>query len=250
VRQFDAHGVLQAAWYVGQAKNCVLLSVVTQTLLHTCPPFPSLLCCRKNEARVATLRGHEQEVCGLKWSPNGTQLASGGNDNLLCIWSAGFQQQHRLAAHQAAVKALAWCPWQSNLLASGGGTADRCIRFWNTATGSQLNSIDTGSQVCSLAWSRHERELLSSHGYSKNQLCLWRYPSLTKVAELTGHTARVLHMATSPDGSSVVTAGADETLRFWRAFGDAPGATKAVDAKFAGAAAAPASALQRTAVIR
>ena len=32
--------------------------------------------------------GHEQEVCGLKWSPSGTQLASGGNDNLLHVWSA------------------------------------------------------------------------------------------------------------------------------------------------------------------
>jgi WD40 repeat protein len=84
---------------------------------------------RKNEACVATLRSHEQEVCGLKWSPSGTQLASGGNDNMLCIWSAGFELQHKIAAHQAAVKALAWCPFQSNLLASGGGTADRCIRW-------------------------------------------------------------------------------------------------------------------------
>ena len=37
---------------------------------------------------MGVLRGHEQEVCGLKWSPSGTQLASGGNDNLLHIWSA------------------------------------------------------------------------------------------------------------------------------------------------------------------
>ncbi len=87
------------------------------------------------------------QVCGLKWSPSGTQLASGGNDNLLCIWDASFNLQHRIAAHTAAVKALAWCPFQSNLLASGGGTADRCIRFWNTLTGATLNSIDTGSQV-------------------------------------------------------------------------------------------------------
>lgn len=175
---------------------------------------------RKHEACVATLRGHEQEVCGLKWSPNGMQLASGGNDNTLCIWNAAFEQQHRITAHQAAVKALAWCPFQSNLLASGGGTADRCIKFHNTTTGALLNSIDTGSQVCALQWSRHEREILSSHGYSKNQLCLWRYPSLVKAAELTGHTERVLHMAVSPDGSSVVTAGADETLRFWKVFGE------------------------------
>ena len=54
---------------------------------------------------------------------------------------------HRLTAHQAAVKALAWCPFQTNLLASGGGTADRCIRFWNTVTGAHLNAVDTQSQV-------------------------------------------------------------------------------------------------------
>lgn len=54
---------------------------------------------------------------------------------------------HRMTAHTAAVKALAWCPFQANLLASGGGTADRSIKFWNTHTGALLNSIDTGSQV-------------------------------------------------------------------------------------------------------
>ena len=27
-----------------------------------------------------------EQVCGLRWSPWGTQLASGGNDNLLNVW--------------------------------------------------------------------------------------------------------------------------------------------------------------------
>jgi len=175
---------------------------------------------RRDEACVATLTVHEQEVCGLKWSHCGQQLASGGNDNNLCIFDASFRMIHKINAHQAAVKALAWCPFQSNLLATGGGTADRCIKFWNTHTGAMLSSIDTGSQVCSLQWNRHEREILSSHGYSKNQLCLWKYPSMVKVGEMTGHQGRVLHMATSPDGSSVVSAGADETLRFWKCFGE------------------------------
>ena len=102
---------------------------------------------------------------------------------------------HRFNDHQAAVKALAWCPFQNNLLASGGGTADRCIKFWNTQNGVCLNSVDTNSQVCALQWSKHEKELLSSHGFSQNQLCLWRYPSLVKMAELRGHTSRVLHLA-------------------------------------------------------
>jgi len=35
----------------------------------------------------AKLDGHKQEVCGLKWSPDEQQLASGGNDNKLLIWN-------------------------------------------------------------------------------------------------------------------------------------------------------------------
>jgi len=129
--------------------------------------------------------------------------------------------RYKLAEHQAAVKALAWCPFERNILATGGGTADRCIKFWNGANGALLNSVDTGSQVCSLLWSKHEKELLSSHGFSENQLCLWKYPSMVKVKELTGHTSRVLHLAQSPDGATVVSAAPDETIRFWNVFGGA-----------------------------
>lgn len=98
--------------------------------------------------------GHSQEVCGLQWSPDGKYLASGGNDNILNIWSNNMNSSqqaleplHSFSQHQAAVKALAWCPWQPSLLASGGGTADRSIKFWNCNTGVCLSSIDTKSQV-------------------------------------------------------------------------------------------------------
>ena len=82
------------------------------------------------------LVGHRQEVCGLKWSPDNQYLASGGNDNKLFVWNASsLQPVHAFTEHLAAVKAIAWSPHHPGLLASGGGTADRCIRFWNTLTG-------------------------------------------------------------------------------------------------------------------
>jgi WD40 repeat protein len=46
--------------------------------------------------------------------------------------------------HKAAVKAIGWCPSNPSTLASGGGTADRHIRFFSTQTLSQNFSIDTG----------------------------------------------------------------------------------------------------------
>ncbi|KAK7285214.1 hypothetical protein RJT34_19976 [Clitoria ternatea] len=168
---------------------------------------------------VNKLVGHKSEVCGLKWSCDDRELASGGNDNQLLVWNQHSQQPVlRLTEHTAAVKAIAWSPHQSGILVSGGGTADRCIRFWNTTNGHQLNCVDTGSQVCNLAWSKNVNELVSTHGYSQNQIMVWKYPSLAKVATLTGHSMRVLYLAMSPDGQTIVTGAGDETLRFWNVF--------------------------------
>ncbi|RXG70855.1 WD repeat-containing protein fzy-1 [Armadillidium vulgare] len=161
-----------------------------------------------------TLIGHRQEVCGLKWSPDSQYLASGGNDNKLFVWNLhSTTPVQTYTEHSAAVKAIAWSPHHHGLLASGGGTADRNIRFWNTLTGQPMQSVDTGSQVCNLAWSKHASEL--------NQILVWRYPSLAQVAKLTGHSYRVLYLAMSPDGEAIVTGAGDETLRFWNVFSKA-----------------------------
>ncbi|UYV64052.1 FZR1 [Cordylochernes scorpioides] len=162
-------------------------------------------------------------VCGLKWSPDNQHLASGGNDNRLFVWSlsGGASPVQTYTEHLAAVKAIAWSPHHHGLLASGGGTADRCIRFWNTLTGQAMQCVDTGSQVCNLAWSKHASELVSTHGYSQNQILVWKYPALVQVAKLTGHSYRVLYLAMSPDGESIVTGAGDETLRFWNVFSKA-----------------------------
>lgn len=63
----------------------------------------------------------------------------------------------------------------------------------------------TGSQVCNLSWSKNVNEIVSTHGYSQNQIVVWKYPSMTKLTTLTGHTLRVLYLAVSPDGQTIVT---------------------------------------------
>jgi cell division cycle 20-like protein 1 (cofactor of APC complex) len=189
------------------------------------------------------LTGHKQEVCGLKWNTEDGQLASGGNDNKLMVWdNLNSEPTYKWSEHNAAVKAIAWSPHQRGLLASGGGTADRTIKFWNTQISANgpssiaaaaafsdeptspttpanlISSLDTGSQVCNLAWSKNSNEIVSTHGYSQNQIIVWKYPKMEQVVSLTGHTYRVLYLAMSPDGQVIVTGAGDETLRFWNAF--------------------------------
>ncbi|KAF8260334.1 WD40-repeat-containing domain protein [Lactarius quietus] len=196
--------------------------------------------------------GHRQEVCGLRWNSDtaaqGGLLASGGNDNKVCIWDLRSSRRHatrngagnaeeggsstggaasdsplwKFHEHTAAVKALAWDPHVAGVLATGGGTQDKHIRFWNVQFGNMLSELDTGSQVCNLTWSLTSHEIVSTHGFSstaaQNQICIWKYPSLDMVVSLTGHTSRVLYLAMSPDGETIVTGAGDETLRFWNAF--------------------------------
>ncbi|KAG4304533.1 hypothetical protein PORY_001926 [Pneumocystis oryctolagi] len=174
---------------------------------------------RVPEHHIKQLSAHKQEVCGLKWNCEDGLLASGGNDNKLIVWDRLNETPlYKFSEHTAAVKAIAWNPHQHGILASGGGTADRTIKFWNTLNGQQISEIDTGSQVCNLAWSKNSNEIVSTHGYSENQVIVWKYPSMSQVAALTGHTYRVLYLAMSPDGQTIVTGAGDETLRFWNVF--------------------------------
>ncbi|RVW98234.1 Cell division cycle 20.5, cofactor of APC complex [Vitis vinifera] len=125
---------------------------------------------RARNSLTCRVQIHSQEVCGLKWSITGNKLASGGNENLIYIWEASKMCSsnflHRFSGHQAAVKALAWCPYQSDVLASGGGTLDGCIKIWNIQKGTCINSIGANAQICGLEWNRHHKEILSGHGFS------------------------------------------------------------------------------------
>lgn len=107
---------------------------------------------------ISKFQGHKQQVCGLKWSQDEQQLCSGGNDNKLLVWSPRTNEPVlKFLDHDAAVKAVAWSPHQHGLLVSGGGTADRTIRFRNTLTGATTKVVEAGSQVCSLMFSQQSK---------------------------------------------------------------------------------------------
>ena len=94
---------------------------------------------------------HKLEVCGLRWSRDGSYLAAGSNDNSATVWSfERLEQPYNELQHTAAVKGLAWCPWRSSILATGAGSADCHLRLWNMRNGTCEQQVETGSQV---SWS-------------------------------------------------------------------------------------------------
>lgn len=165
------------------------------------------------------VQGHRETVCGLRWSPDEQQLASGSEDHKVKVWNLhSAEPVVENCRHTAAVKAIAWSPHQAGMLASGGGNTDRCIRLWNTTNNVELKSIDTGSQVCNLLWSANVNEIVSTHGYSTNDIVLWKCPSMSRIATLSGHKCRVLYLSASPDGRKIATGAGDLSIRLWDVF--------------------------------
>ena len=168
---------------------------------------------------------HSQSICGMKYRADSGLLATGGNDNVVKVWdrrtTTAKMQKER---HRAAVRALSWSPMNSSLLATGGGTMDKMIHFWNVTQGTRLQSIQTDAQITALHWSQRYKEIVSCHGTVSTEGCapsyvnLWSYPSLEKVESFVAHESRTLHSALSPDGQVLATCSTDESLKFWRIF--------------------------------
>ena len=53
---------------------------------------------------IVKFQSHRQEVCGLKWCPNGRYLASGSNDNTVCVWD--FHQCYSSSGTSASLSSL------------------------------------------------------------------------------------------------------------------------------------------------
>ena len=121
--------------------------------------------------------------------PNATPLLSHkgcllfGNGKTMLI--PVNREKHRLL-HSAAVKAIAFAPWQPSLLATGGGSNDRSIHFFHTRTGACLATINVFAQVTSLIWSKNRREIAATLGYAVPEhpfrIAVFSWPSCAQVA--------------------------------------------------------------------
>lgn len=201
----------------------------------------------QGSAITSISNSHSGEICSLKWSSDFNRLASGSNDNKICIFKEGNYQRTEqiLSDHKAAVKGLAWCPWKgSTLLASGGGNNDMTIRLWNVNNNDNNtrceNVVKTSAQISGLEWSEETKELICSHGYSRrkeneNTITVWKmnegsYSSMMttttttsttmmkemkRIGKIQAHKSRILGMKMNVEGNQVATLGEDECLKFW-----------------------------------
>lgn len=77
-----------------------------------------------------TYRGHSQTVNAIAWSPEGSRLASGGDDQTVQVWETGSGKLlFTYRQHSDRITAVAWSP-DGGYLASGGAPTDGTVHIW------------------------------------------------------------------------------------------------------------------------
>jgi WD40 repeat protein len=164
---------------------------------------------------------HDGEICGLSWQFLGNCLASGGNDNIVKVWDTRKTSKclFQINEFTAAIRALEFCPYDDDLLASGGGTGDSSINITSIkSTGKNRDKIMTHSQICSLLWDKNSNRLLTSHGFAKFQMCLWNLENGELIEEYFGHSNRILDIVRIKNTKQILSFSSDNTAKIWNPF--------------------------------
>jgi WD domain, G-beta repeat/AAA domain len=156
--------------------------------------------------------GHSSVIRAVAWSPDGTTLASGSDDNTVKVWAWPSGELLRtLAGHSDWVWAVAWSP-DGTTLASG--SDDKTVKVWAWPSGELLRTLANHSSVIrAVAWSPDGMTLAS--GSWDNTVKVWAWPSGELRRTLVGHSGPVLAGAWSPDGKTLASGSNDKTVKVW-----------------------------------
>jgi len=174
---------------------------------------------REFEGSDVTLYGHTAPVECVSYSPDGTQVASGGYDGTIKLWDTSTGAEVRtLQGHTNAVFDVNFSPDGTRIVS---GSWDHTVKIWDAATGEEIRTL-TGHRygVTSVSFSPDGRYIASgSHpAFSLAEVepepgvvKLWDASSGRELKTLNGHSGGVWSVSFSPDGTHLVSGGAATT---------------------------------------
>ncbi|HKP53987.1 MAG TPA: hypothetical protein VJ183_15210 [Chloroflexia bacterium] len=196
----------------------LLLSVESRTFSDTVEARSSLYSGLTQSPYLASfLWGEPRWAYAIAFSPDGTIVASAGDDGAIWLWDT---QTHRLlrslTGHgELPVTGLAFSP-DGGILASGGW--DRKVRLWEPGSGRQLAELEKRhtDDVTAVVFAPGGKTLVSTG--REGTIWLWDPVAQVPLGVLPGgHVGAALAVAFSPrtNGSVVFSVGSDGLVRRW-----------------------------------
>ncbi|MEV5239183.1 helix-turn-helix domain-containing protein [Streptomyces cinnamoneus] len=158
------------------------------------------------------VRRSQQDFTKIALSPDGRTLALAEYPGDCEVWTARVgadresEEPQHLFDSVSTVSSLAFSPDGTRLAVSH---TDSGVHLWNVRERRRATSLPQADGTVGAAFGPDNSSLAVGTRTGGN--ALWRLP-----AHLTGHTAPVSGLKTSPDRTLAVTTGKDRTARLWR----------------------------------
>jgi WD40 repeat protein len=165
----------------------------------------------------ATLR-----VVSLEFSPDDTQLIStrvvkGSRDRFVTVWDIKTKSilwEKSVDMRTAIGHNFCVAPDRSAFALS---ISNGHFQILDGRDGTERVSVKASAErVTSIAFSPDSKFVLTGHGFTDSTIRVWDAQNGKLVASLEGHRSWVSELAFSPDGSRLVSSGADQTVRVWK----------------------------------
>jgi WD40 repeat protein len=158
-----------------------------------------------------TLKGHNDWVQSLAFSPDSKWFASGSTDKTIKLWVTATGKLLGTLRHGYAVNAVDISPdgvWLASVGDDGG------VRLWEAKTGAQRGTLSgNGYAMYAVAFSP-KGDLIAAGGKDRT-VFIWKVDDGKRLQAFEGHSGDVYALAFSPDGKYLASAGMDKTIRVW-----------------------------------